>query len=210
MYGAHYNVTFQLQYSYRYQVFLGLIAAILLGTTGCVHKKSVSVPSAVSLAEQVARAHDPALQADFFRIIFVAQGTTVDHLARPGALRGFFGASSYYLVPMPLNQMLTYPGLADAPQKALVALRCKPANMNEVQPVLATWPNVLRAISTDLAEKKLTCPPNPGDAENEAFCIAQHYQDAAGENVTRRRVRRRSCVSSERRSSIGSTTTWLS
>ena len=94
-----------------------ITAAILLTTAGCAHKKPVAAPAVASLAMQVDRARDPAAQMDFFRVVFVSKGTTIDHLAKPGALRGFFGASTYFIPPMPLAKMVTYPGLADVPAK---------------------------------------------------------------------------------------------
>jgi len=166
--------------------YAGLIfsAAVLLATTACAHKKPVTAPAIASLATEVERAHDPVIQMDFFRVAFVPKGTTVDHLARPGALRGFFGASTYFLSPMPLATMVTYPGLADVASNYLAAVRCKPTDASRVQPILATWPNILQAITTDLVGEGLSCPPKVGDAENEVYCIAQHYHDTAGENVT--------------------------
>jgi hypothetical protein len=158
---------------------------ILLVTTACAHKRPPAPPPAiVSLATEIERAHDPEKQLDFFRVAFVPKGTVVDHLARPGALRAFFGASTYFLAPMPLAMMVTYPGLADLPSNYLAAVRCKPVDASQIQPILATWPNVLHAITTDLADEGLTCPAKVRNAENEAYCIAQLYQDTPGENVT--------------------------
>jgi hypothetical protein len=175
------------QGSYRLSrscAFLLIGTAILLATAACAHKKPATTAAIASLAEQVERAHDPAMQMDFFRVAFVQQGTTVDHLARPGALRVFLGASTYFLAPMPLATMVTYPGLADQPANYLAAVRCKPADASQVQPILATWPNVLQAITTDLAGEGLACPAKAGDAENEVYCIARHYRDTAGDNAT--------------------------
>jgi len=160
-----------------------LTAVCLLVSLGCAHK-TVTAPNPSALAMAVDRAHDPATQMDFFRVAFVPKGTTIDHLARPGALRGFVGASSYFLPAMPLSRMVTYPGLTDVPSNYLAAVRCKPSDTSLIQPILATWPNVLQAITTDLAGAGLSCPPKPGDAGNEVYCIAQRYHDTAGDDVT--------------------------
>ncbi len=157
--------------------------AIALVTAACAHKRPPA-RAVVSLATQVEHAHEPKEQMDFFRVAFVPKGSIVDHLAKPGALRAFFGASTYFLAPMPLAVMVTYPGLADAHTNILAAVRCKPVDSSQIQPILATWPNVLHAITTDLADEGLSCPAKVHDAENEAYCIAQRYQDTPGENVT--------------------------
>jgi hypothetical protein len=142
-------------------------------------------PSAgLSLAAQVDNARDPLIQPDFLRIAFLPPGTPVDKLGSKDALRVFAGSSPYFSPPMSVAQTVTYPGLSDAPEKELVAMRCKPVDTSQVEPILATWPNVMQAITTDLGSKKLTCPAKAGDTENEVYCIAKSYTDNLGANVT--------------------------
>jgi len=174
-----------------------ILVAIMLATAACAHKKpagvvgmavppaSTDVTGTEALAAQVDRAHQPPFEMDFFRVGFVAEGTTVDHVARPGALRSFVGSSSYFSPPMALAKMVTYPGLADAPDRELVAMRCKPATPEAVDPILATWPNIFHAIRSDLAARDFACPAKPGaEPGNRAYCIAHSYHNSGSANVT--------------------------
>ena len=104
----------------------------------------------------------------------------------------FLGPSGYYLPPMPLAKMARYPGLTGKSPDKLLAIRCKPADPSKVQPILATWPNVFQAITTDLASQGLTCPPKGGgsaaeadkDTANKIYCIAQSFKGEPGKNAT--------------------------
>ena len=171
-------------------IFVLIVWAVALGTR--FNLQTEASAAAPSVAAVVDAAHDPLLEMDFFRISYVPADTAVDHTTRPDALRAFFGASRYFLPPMPLATMAKYPGLTSIDPRKLVAIRCKPADPTKVQPMLATWPNVFQAITADLASQKLTCPPPGGggaaDAEkettNKIYCAAQSFNDTPGANAT--------------------------
>lgn len=149
-----------------------------------------------ALAARLDEQHYPNVRPDFFRVSFLPLDTNVDTLGRKGvATRAFFAASSDFVHGMPLAEMVTYPGAGDDPNKKLVAMRCKPADLSAVDPILATWPNVFQAITRDFADMKFSCPPkaastNGTSAEankaetNKFFCAAQAFQDSAGDNAT--------------------------
>lgn len=172
---------------------LFVFAAILVVSYVCYGGWKTPTALAARLDEQ----HYPALAPDFFRVGFLNDPVTT--LARPGSLRAFVGPSSDFVPGLPLAVMVTYPGLADVPDKNLVAMRCKPTDASVVGPVPATWPNVFEAIKSDLKDKKLPCPPPvttagkipkeqeeiaDKDGENKAFCAAQSFQDTPGANAT--------------------------
>jgi hypothetical protein len=114
---------------------------------------------------------------DFMRFSYVSSGTSVNSLGRPGALRAFMTASSFFQPALPLSQTVTYPGLADQPAQDLVALRCIPPTKQQVDPILATWPNVFAAIQRDLAAQNFNCPYAGNSGANEVYCIAKQFSD---------------------------------
>ena len=180
------------------------LTAIFVTVYQMCAKPSNETALAVRLDEQ----HYPVVGRDFFRVSFLPLDARVETLGRKDvATRAFFAASSDFVPGVPLAEMVTYPGAADEPEKKLVAMRCKPADLSVVDPILATWPNVFRAITADFAGMKFSCPPKAAPAgasktddkteddkakaeaeakaeANKFFCAAQAFQDSAGDNAT--------------------------
>jgi hypothetical protein len=124
---------------------------------------------------------------DFLRVTFVPAGVSVTTLARPGALRAFATATAFYLPPLPLKEFPLYSGLVNDDTKTLVALRCRPANPESVDAVLATWPNLFHAIERDVHGDPAACSTATAtqDAGVQAFCFAHGFSDPAGSTVPR-------------------------
>jgi hypothetical protein len=126
---------------------------------------------------------------DFLRVTFVSAGTSVTSLARPGALRAFATATAFYLPPLPLKEFPLYSGLVNDDTKTLVALRCRPANPETVDAVLATWPNLFHTIERDVhhdpAECSAAAASTTPDPALQAFCFAHAYSDPPGSTVPR-------------------------
>ena len=113
---------------------------------------------------------------DFLRIIFLPPGVKPTTLGAPVALRVFVGASTFFRPPLSVAETIEFPGLVDRVTQDLVALRCVPPAPAAVEPILATWPNVLERIAADLGGQ-YTCPPPAGAAENEVYCLARGFTD---------------------------------
>lgn len=116
---------------------------------------------------------------DFLRVTFVPAGVSVTTLARPGALRAFATATAFYQPPLSLKQFPLYSGLINDDTKTLVALRCRPAKPEDVDAVLATWPNLFHAIDRDLHLDPAVCNASTTDPDVQAYCFAHAYTDTA-------------------------------
>lgn len=171
----------------RFQRLSGLLAAaglaILLLLAASCGETSASAQS-VSVAEITDASRDTTQTNDFLRYSYVSSGTSVTTLGRPGALRAFFTVTAFFHSPPPLQEAVTYPGLADQPAQDLVVLRCIPPDKSKVDAILATWPNVLAAVQRDLADQHPSCPYSGNTGANEVYCIAQSYSDTPNSNVT--------------------------
>ncbi|HUI24992.1 MAG TPA: hypothetical protein VL403_02820, partial [Candidatus Kryptonia bacterium] len=107
---------------------------------------------------------------------------TPDHLGGPNAFRVFAAATSFVDPPLPLTEVVDYPGLVDQPDQDLIALRCMPSDPAKAGPILATWPNVFDALRSDFAAS-YACPPSPGSAENAVYCMAKDFVDTPSATV---------------------------
>ncbi|MBV8438832.1 MAG: hypothetical protein JOY95_15105 [Silvibacterium sp.] len=125
----------------------------------------------VVLAEKVRE----AAPNDYLRVGFLAPGTEVTSIARPGALRGFMTATVLYSPPLTVEDYPTYSGLVNDDSKVLVAMRCKPTDPATVDAVLATWPNVFSAVLRDVGE----CDASSSDPGKEMACFAKGFSDPA-------------------------------
>ncbi len=148
---------------------------------------AVVVLAAIVVAVALARAAEPPAAItdqsrdvertnDFLRIIFLPPGVKPTTLGAPAALRVFVGASTFFRPPLSVAETIEFPGLVDRASQDLIALRCVPPAPAAVEPILATWPNVLERIAADLGGQ-YTCPPPAGAAENEVYCLARGFTD---------------------------------
>ena len=120
---------------------------------------------------------------DFLRVTFVPAGIPVTTLNRPGSLRAFATATTFYEPPLALKEFPLYSGLVNDDTKTLVAMRCQPPRRETTDAVLATWPNVFAAIQRDLGIDPAKCDAPAADDDTRAFCFAHSYKNEAGDNV---------------------------
>ncbi|WP_158820875.1 hypothetical protein [Granulicella sp. S156] len=151
------------------------ISGVLLAT-GCAahHVNAVAPPLAPVVVSDTVR---EALPNDYLRVGFLAPGTPVTTLSRPGALRAFVTATPLYVPPLKLEELPYYSGLVNDDTKVLVAMRCRPLHPETVDAVLATWPNVFLAIQRDVPLAPNACSNEPTDAATQAACFAQGFSD---------------------------------
>ncbi len=167
--------------SNRAYVLAGLlfttIIAVILCAASCGSSSASPSPYSQSVAAVTNTSRDVAQTNDFFRFSYVSSGTAVTSLGRPGSLRVFMTATSFFRPALPLNQAVTYPGLQDQPAQDLVVMRCIPPDREKADPILATWPNLFAAIERDIGSQSLSCPYTGTSADNEIYCIAKQFKD---------------------------------
>jgi len=154
--------------------------------------------------------HDPAevtdhlresVPADFLRIVHrdckgdksCESGSAITTLARTDsdpqktALRAFATATDFYQHPLPLKEFPLYSGLVIGDNETIFAMRCRPAHPEAVDAVLATWPNLFRAIERDVHADPARCAVDAAsgtpDPDLQPFCFAHGYADPAGGTV---------------------------
>jgi hypothetical protein len=95
---------------------------------------------------------------DFLRLLFIKptapDPTTTGRPSipgRPDSYRVFFGDTEFYQPPIHLTEILGYSGIPYAPGQDLVAFRCAPGESSLAEPMLATWPNMFKAMKEDFA-----------------------------------------------------------
>ena len=178
--------------STKFSVSTSVCFSVLLATGILI--SFVATSANAQTGQQDTKAKDPARLTDelrentpndFLRVTFVSAGVSVTTLARPGALRAFATATAFYLPPLPLKEFPLYSGLVNDDSKTLVALRCRPAHPETVDAVLATWPNLFRAIERDVHHDPAECSEagTASDPELQAFCFAHAYSDPSGSTV---------------------------
>lgn len=134
---------------------------------------------------------EPRSFNDLFRFSFIADRTIVPTmLNRMNADRAFMTASYFFEPPLSVENAVQYVGLADEPESNFAAYRCKPRNeqeLNALDPVLATWPNVFDIIRQEFGSI-YSCPggvaPPDATVDNQLLCIANEFVDMASSNVT--------------------------
>jgi len=175
--------------SYRYRAALRVascigVAVLCLGATACGGGSGASAlpvpsptPAPPAIANQDARS--TAVTTDFLRLLYVPTGVSAPtSLGLPPKKRVFLQASQFLVPPLTVLQDITFPGLADVPNQILYAIRCQPVAGSGADPILATWPNVFKAIVEDFSDDHFVCPPPPGPSgENQAYCDALGYTD---------------------------------
>ena len=166
--------------------FLKLFAFTLLTTAGLPSGWAQVDPGTKKAAKDAIQITDASREDtpnDFLRVTFVSAGTPVTTLNRPGSLRAFATATTFYEPPLALKEFPLYSGLVNDDSKTLVAMRCQPPQREITDAVLATWPNVFAAIQRDLGIDPAKCEAPAGDDDTRAFCFAHSYKNEAGDNV---------------------------
>jgi hypothetical protein len=159
------------------------LTVCVLFAVGCAsHRVSSRAPS--SPPAVVVASVRVALPNDYLRLSFLPPGIQVTTLSRPGALRAFATATSLYTPPFALVDLPNYSGLVNDDQKILVAMRCRPAHPENVDAVLATWPNVFSAIQRDLPLRPGACKAEPVDVATQMACFAQGFSDPTSTAVS--------------------------
>lgn len=158
------------------RALFGCVGMALLAL-GCSDASRPPEPAAEAPAVLTERSRDAVATDDFLRMIFLPDGVVPTKLGTPAALRVFATASVFFEPAIGALEASQYPGLSYRADQNLAVLRCQPPDGSGVEPILASWPNALRAIASDLGGS-FSCPPQAGSPENEVYCIASGYQDA--------------------------------
>jgi len=172
----------------RSAFFLVCCYAVLLVTGCATHHRAVAanpaqVPAPTSAPVVISDLVRESLPGDYLRVSFLAPGTPVTNLSRPGALRAFTTATALYSPPLKLAEMPYYSGLVNNDEKMLVAMRCRPLHPEAVDAVLATWPNVFLAVQHDVPLAPGACDAKPTDPATQMACFAKAFSDAPATKV---------------------------
>jgi hypothetical protein len=125
---------------------------------------------------------------DFERIIYVKSTQSVTTIGRNNNVqkRAFVGATLDYEPAMPVQDVIRHAGGDVNPADDLVAMRCRPPDRSKTQAVLATWPNLFKALVADLGEtySSADCPAAAGDTvDKKAYCAALDFVDQPNTQV---------------------------
>jgi hypothetical protein len=123
---------------------------------------------------------------DFTRIIYVAPAQSVTTLGKNNNVqkRAFVSATVYYEPAMPVQDLVHDVGADIKPAYDLVAMRCRPPDPTKTQALLATWPNVFKALIDDLGYTPTACPASTADAvDKQVYCAALSYSDSSNPQV---------------------------
>lgn len=175
----------RLRNTFLYYAFGVLISVFYLLSVSC-DEGSGSEPGRDATAVVVEKSRDINETNDFLRIVFLPRDVVPTQLGRPSALRVFTGASAFYEPPVSVEKTAAFLGIpVGQSQKGLdlVVFRCIPGEPAELEPDLATWPNVFKRVVEDL-EGQYTCPSEDSSPENALFCLAEGYTDTPGDIVT--------------------------
>lgn len=155
---------------------LPLLACLPL-LASCDSSASATPAQAQAPASIADAARDPQQSNDFLRLVFLPAGVEPsDRLGAPSAVRVFSGASAMFDPPLSLEEVADFFGIFPAADRELVAMRCSPRQRTALDARLATWPEAIAVIQEDLGAR-YTCPPQPGSAENEVYCLAASFVD---------------------------------
>jgi hypothetical protein len=156
------------------------VVAVLLtyGLSGCAARRvRAAAPAQAPVA--VSGTVRESLPNDYMRVSFLAAGTPVTSLSRPGALRAFATATSLYQPALRVKDLPYYSGLVNDDTRVLVAMRCRPSRPENVDAVLATWPNVFLAIQRDVPVPADACSATPANTATQVACYAKAFSDPA-------------------------------
>ncbi len=164
-------------------MFCAVLASCGSGASG----GEISGGEAPALVTDDARMPDPktgfALINDFERIIFVKPGVTITTIGKNNGIqaRAFVSATTFYQPPLTVEEIVTFAGGVDQPSQFLGVMRCRPPDRAKVEPILATWPNVFMALTTDLGRKftPADCPDDISELppDHQVYCIALRFKD---------------------------------
>ncbi len=158
-----------------------ILAATVLAMGGLA-SSAIAAPNYMKTPAGISdTSRDASSYGDFMRAIWVQSGTQVSYVGRQNVnLRVFFTATSFIKPAITVDQYLTLVGNYYPSGQDLVLMRCRPSadQRQNVNPILATWPNVFSAIVSDFQGSGFSCPPNPADGNNVMYCAAVAYQDA--------------------------------
>ncbi|MFI5396666.1 MAG: hypothetical protein ACHQ9S_14120 [Candidatus Binatia bacterium] len=173
---------------------LGLLLIIAVTSTSCGSEDSraeaVSPPPA--LVTDQTRGSDPhtgfALTNDFERIFYPKDTEAVVRIGRDNGVqkRAFLSATVMYQPPLTVEEIAHYVGADPNPTRDMVAMRCRPLDPSKVEPILATWPNVFKAVVADLGAMytPTDCPASPTDpVDRQVYCTALAFSDQANTKV---------------------------
>ena len=129
-----------------------------------------------------------ALASDFERVFYPKDTEIVVKLGRDNGVqrRAFLSATVLYQPPLKVEEVVHYAGGDPNPTRDLVAMRCRPADPAKVEPLLATWPNVFKAVLADLGSIYVPsdCPSGPADpVDRQVYCTALNFSDQADTKV---------------------------
>lgn len=190
---------------------LAFVSLFLAGALGTIDHSSVQAdpadpdlpPAAVTNSVRVSDLGTGfVLNQDFERLFFVSTtAAPVTNIGRTdksykGKLvqaRAFMSATVLYQPALSVIQNAHYVGGDDTKpdQSDLVAMRCRPRDPDQLQAILATWPNVFKAASTDLADlmdyTPGDCPTPDLDAgypvDQRMYCKSQSFSDQSNTMV---------------------------
>ncbi len=177
------------------------IGAVALGTTSCnsgstAEAQSAPPPAPATVVDNT-RVSDPttgfALINDFTRVIFTNKPAPVTNIGRTDKVyqgklvqaRAFMSATVLYQPPLPAIDDAHFIGSDDPGSSTydLVAMRCKPSDPSQVQPRVASWPNIFVIATSDLAalmgyNPADYCPADPTDpVDQQVYCASASFSD---------------------------------
>ena len=162
---------------------LAIVTGLLLSGVGGCAAHRVRAAGAAQAPVVVSGSVRESLPGDYMRVSFLPNGIAVTSLSRPGALRAFATATPLYQPPFRVKDLPYYSGLVNDDAHVLVAMRCRPAQPEKVDAVLATWPNVFLAIQRDVPVQADACTGTPAETATQMACYARAFSDPAGTAV---------------------------
>lgn len=167
---------------------IGCAAIVVLSVALCVFVSEAGAKSPPKdPAEFTQWSRNPNNVGDFLRLLYIPAdriNPPPDHLGTPNKVRVFVGAAAFIRPPITLARVAGFQGIPDVGDQYLGAIRCRPKDLSALSPVLATWPNVIRAILQDYASQKWTCTEPPASEEEEVYCMVKDYADPPVGSVT--------------------------
>lgn len=178
--------------------------AAALGTTPCnpgFAAEAEGAPAPATVVDNT-RVSDPtsgfAVNNDFTRVFFVPGSvppvlnigrTDLVYQGKLIQARAFMSATILYEPALPAIDDAHFVG-SDDPNSStndLVAMRCKPSDPSQLQPRVASWPNIFTIATSDLADlmgyTPADCPTPDLDpsypVDQRVYCTAQNFCDQA-------------------------------
>ena len=189
-----------------------LIAAVAMGTTSCGSRSAALPPSpSPGTAQTPAMTVDStrisdgstgvAINNDFTRVFFTKTPAPITNIGRADKVyqgkliqaRAFMSATILYRPPVSVIDNAHFVG-GDDPGPGtydLVAMRCLPSASSQAQPIMASWPNVFKAATSDLADlmgyTPADCPTPDLDptysVDQRVYCASQSFSDQPNKMV---------------------------